>query len=97
MKEGVIWIVPADWEEIAAEDPPHIGFVCGACGMEKCFKMFDYGDGVLTKGIDCTHLLTEQLYSVINRIGEADHAVSTDIAFRKNIWAIHGGCNLAAN
>ena len=47
--------------------------------------------------IDCTHLLTEQLYSVINRIGEADHAVSTEIAFRKNIWAIHGGCNLAAN
>ena len=57
MTEGVIWIVPADWEEIAAEDPPPIGFVCGACGMEKCFKMFDYGDGVLTKGIDCTHLL----------------------------------------
>jgi hypothetical protein len=57
MNEGVIWIVPADWELFAEYEGPDIGFVCSACGMEKCFDLVDQGDGVLTKVINCTHLL----------------------------------------
>jgi hypothetical protein len=44
--------------------------------------------------IDCTHMLTEQLYDIINHLGDADRTRSTEDPFKKNIWEIQGGCKL---
>jgi hypothetical protein len=43
--------------------------------------------------IDCTHMLTEQLYVIINHFGDAEFMLSTNDPFKKNVWEIHGGCS----
>jgi hypothetical protein len=42
--------------------------------------------------IDCTHVLTEQLYDIINHLGGANRTHSTEDPLKTNIWQIHGGC-----
>jgi hypothetical protein len=44
--------------------------------------------------IDCTHMLTEQLYNIINHFSDADRPRSTEDPFKENIWEIQGGCKL---
>ena len=44
--------------------------------------------------IDCTHMLTEQLYDIINHFSDADRPRSTEDPFKENIWEIQGGCKL---
>lgn len=55
--ENRIAVIEADWEELAMSNVPDIGFVCNACGQEKCFDLVDDGEPTPTKVINCTHLL----------------------------------------
>lgn len=58
MTEGRFWIVPAEWEDLCEYEGPEIGFVCSACGEDKCFDLEDHGEAAPTKVINCTHLLS---------------------------------------